>query len=289
MIAHWRFLILFALLASPLAAQETSPGGERKEPPPPTGPDRLKIDGNAEKFRRIRDNAPFPWKMKSELGDDTDQRLEELAYDEVLIHAARFTGEDLDEAARRDVPFQSLVDSERLSYRLELMRFEGRLRRLQRVEVSKQLKQEGIEAVYEAWVFPVGEGTPICAILTQLPPGLSPQKDLQKDALNRPVAVAGYYFKLLQYEQQGFDRGNPGRHKVWAAPVLIGRSLTLLPDDALVDGGLAWRTTFLPFIIGGFTLLALALVFLSWRYRRGDRAILERALQKRNQNPFENV
>ncbi len=283
-------LFLFAITLAPLAAQEVSPSANRKAPPPSTDPaDKYRIDGSEEWYLSIKDNALFPWKVKErELGKDADLYSEEFAYESALIHAAQFTHAELEAAARRDVSFGSLIDNERLSYKLELVHFEGRLRRLQRVEVTPRLKLQNVEAVYEAWVFPVGEATPMCVFISELPAGLEPQKDL-KEHLDRPVAVTGYYFKLVRYEQQGFDRSKPGKHKIWAAPVIIGRSLTLLSESDIVDAGMAWRMRFVPIAIGGFTLLALCLVYASWRYRRGDREEAERMRERRNQNPFENV
>jgi hypothetical protein len=280
-----RTLLLLMLIAPSLAAQEVSPSGEPK-PVILTGPDKYKIDTSAECFQRIRDNAPFVWKVNGP--KELDLYMEERAYEEVLLHAAKFSAEELDAHARRDVQFQSLIDTERLSFKLQLIRLEGRLQRLQRVEVNQSLKEQGIEAVYEAWIFPFGESTPVCAFVTQLPTGLAPQKDL-KETINRPVAVAGYYFKLVQYEQQRFDRNNPGKHKISGAPVLIGRSLTLLPADAGYDASSTWQSAFVPLIVAGFTGVGVILVFLSWRYRREDRAILEQSQRTRNQNPFEAV
>ena len=57
---HFRQSLMYlTLLAAPLAAQETSSSAERKEAPaaPPVGPEKYKIDGSAEMFRRIRDKG----------------------------------------------------------------------------------------------------------------------------------------------------------------------------------------------------------------------------------------
>lgn len=283
-------LLLPLLFALPLAAQETSPSATKKDESAPTNPaDKYKVDGTAEKYRKIRDAEVMPWRVTTrELGQDTDLFLEELAYEDLLLHAAKFTHEELEAHARRDIPFGSLIGGERASFRLELVRFEGRLRRLLRVDVQESMKLQGIEAVYEAWVFPTQQSDPLCFFFTQLPPGLTPMKDVMKEELNRPVAITGYYFKLAKYEQMAFDRSQPGKHKEWMAPALIGRSITLLPEDSLQDAGVTWRMTFLPIIIGGVTAMALTLVYLSWRYRRGDRAILGQR-DGRNQNPFEDT
>ena len=107
-----------------------------------------------------------------------------------------------------------------------------------------------------------------------LPAGLAPQKDL-KEPMNRPVTLAGYYFKLAQYEQQGVDRA--GKHKVWAAPAIIGKSLILVPEETLQDSvGNRWLYFGIAIAVVSVGI-ALTLAILSWRYRRMDRRILAEA------------
>src|SRR5262245_36146743 len=283
----FHFLILLMLAAGPLAAQQESPSAPRLTT------DKYKLDSTDETYRHIRDSAPFPWKVpgRRELGGelDVELKMEGFAYESVLKHAAQFSHSELEGQARRDVLFRNLIDNGRTSYKLDLIRLEGRLRRLTRIDPEPEWKLHNIEAIFEAWIFPPNETTPVCFLCTELPQGLAPQKDLTRDLLDKPVAVTGYYFKLMLYEQRAIDPKQPTKHVLWPAPVLIGRSMTLLPDGALEDGGQAWRSTFVPVAVGGFTLIALILVVLSWRYRRGDRLVRERLRNARNRNPFDGV
>src|SRR5437016_2990297 len=100
-------ILLLMLLVMPVCAQESSTEPRPEEPPPKNPADRYKIDISAECFKHIRDNAPLSWKTKGprELGGDTDLYFEERAYEEVLIHAAKFKHEELETNARRDIPF----------------------------------------------------------------------------------------------------------------------------------------------------------------------------------------
>src|SRR5262249_26313742 len=84
---------------------------------------RVRTDKDLETFRRIRDDAPFPWTVTGEKTADRidDDRMEELAYDEVLRHARQFTTAELEQAARRDVSRADLVVPARLSYKFELV------------------------------------------------------------------------------------------------------------------------------------------------------------------------
>jgi hypothetical protein len=253
--------------------------------------DKFKIDRSTEPFRSVRDNAPFAWAIKGTINSaDTrlDMRLEESAYDLLLFHASRFSQPELEEYARRDVSFTDLIGNNRLSFQYDVVYLEGRMRRLRKADVTQYLKDHGVANVYEAWIFPGQEQTPFCVFLTELPPGVEAQSDLNKP-MNLTVAIAAYSFKLCIYEQQKIDKSSPGgKHALWAAPALIGKSFRVLSAPIESDGGISWRMTFGPVVIAGFTALAICLVALAWYYRRGDRAILDAAAEIRNKNPFEN-
>jgi hypothetical protein len=284
-----RILMLTCLTAH---AQQSSDS----VPPVPSTGDSIKLDpASDECFRKIRDREKLAWRKMTRVEEGSDDELqrqfEEIAYEKLLIHAAKFPQAELEAAARRDLPFGSLLadGGELASRRLELVSFDGTLKHLVRVDNLVNLKNAGIKNVYEAYVFPKGNATPICLFLTELPPGLEPMKDVQKETLNVPVRITGYFFKLMYYEQRAVHEDDPNRHKLWMAPVLVGKSLTLLNADDLREPETGWKTTFLPLVIGGILATGVLLVWCSWRYRRGDQAILEKALEKRNQNPFDNV
>jgi hypothetical protein len=276
-----------SVIILPAAGQEESPSELKLKADPSN---RFQLDKTAEPFRSIRDNARFAWTYT--LADVppemiVDLKMEEMAYDFLLHHASKFKEAELQDYARRDVSWGDLRGSGRLGYKLEVIRIEGALRRLRQCDATAYLRSQGIETVYEAWIFPRREiDEPVCVFLTELPPGLQPQKDLAKELPSYWVSVAGYSFKLAQYEQQ---RLVGRKHVIGAAPVLVSKSLTVLsfPDDQ--DGGAAWRTAFLPYVIAGFGGVGLSLVGLAWWYRRGDRAVLATSSGIRNQNPFENV
>jgi hypothetical protein len=283
------FMLLIAVsIALPAAAQDQSTSELKLTA---DAADRFKLDKNALPYRDIRDNAKLAWAYTS-LADVTPQMIvemkhEEQAYDFLLHQASKFSQAELEAYARRDVTWGDLRGNNRLSFKMDVIYMEGALRRLRKCDTTPYLKEQGIEAVYEAWIFPRREiDEPVCIFLTQLPPGIEPQKDLSKEMPSYWVAVAGYSFKLFQYEQQRLVGRN---HKLGAAPALMAKSFTVLATPADQDGGAAWRTEFLPYVIAGFTGVGLSLAGLAWWYRRGDKAVLAAANGIRNQNPFENV
>lgn len=286
-----------ALLGGPAAAQAPdppppttqSPSGRVEAPPPadpPTGAAKYAIDKRLMMFQKIRDDAIFPWTDTEprQLADLPDDQLEERAYDEVIRHARQFTTAELEQHARRDVQIKDLYTNGRLTYKLELLGFEGWLRRLRKAEPTETMKASGITDLYEAWVFPDGSAdAALCVFVTELPPGLAPQTSL-KDTLSQRVSVAGYFFKLLRYESGMKSREEVGKNLTRRAPVLMGRSLTVLDEPA--GAGTVWRESFIPLVVGGVGLVAFALFGLSWYFRRGDAAVRREIQNKLTNNPF---
>lgn len=66
----------------------------------------------------------------------------------------------------------------------------------------------------------------------------------------------------------------------------MGRSLTLLEEP--MSGGAAWRQSFLPLVVGGVATMALAIIGLSWYFKRGDAALKRELDRNQKVNPFQN-
>jgi hypothetical protein len=238
-------------------------------------PDRYKIDSDRFQFTQVRDGVP----VRSE----SENRDEYETYNDVLLHARQFTADELERAAYRDVTFADLLGKARDDYRFKLLYFEGRLKRLRRMEPTRPLAAAGVKDLYEAWVFPRNGTDPMCVLTTELPPGLESGPTDFEPA--RPVAVAGYFFKVISYEATEKDPKDPTRQRRRLAPLLMAKSLTLLPEPE-ADGGRAWRTGFLPGMLGVMAAIAAVVLGLTFWFRRGDRAA-RRALDRRDRNPFE--
>ncbi len=264
-----------------------SPGQPPEESPQSEGAAKYRIEKNLTMFRAITDDAIFPWADTGarNLSDAIPDEMEARAYDEVLRHARQFTAAELEQHARRDVTAKDLYTNGRLSYKLDLIYFEGWLRRLRRTEPSEVLKESGITNVYEAWIFPDGNIDPVCVFVTELPPGLEASAN-QRDPINRWVSVAGYYFKTFRYEANQISKDELGKHTTRRAPALMGRSLTL--QDEPESAGTAWRQSFLPLVVGGAATMAFAIIGLSWYFRKTDSVIKDEIERNRNGNPFAN-
>lgn len=243
---------------------------------PPVGPDLKNpaaLDRNLRVFKYIRDNAPI---SKGE-----ENWEETTAWNRVLLHARRFSPEELEQLARTDLTFAELFKDVRRDYKLDLVKFEGRLISLKKLEPTQALRSAGVEAVYEGWLVPANEpnGNPICVLFTDRPEGVEPE-----GRVNRWVTFAGFSFKLLQYESGEKRKDDPTKYVWKKAPLLLGRAVIVRPDPDSATA-VSWQ---------GFAAIATAVVLtllvfalgLSWWYRTGDRRVRNEMAAARAQNPF---
>jgi hypothetical protein len=254
------------LIGRSLQMRKDAPSGSDSKNP-------AALDKTLRVFRHIRDNAPIA------RGEENWEEV--TAWNRVLLHAHRFSPEELETNARTDLTFYDLFKDIRRDYQLELVKFEGRLIQLKKVEPSKKLRAAGIETAYEGWLVPRDEprGNPICIVFTDVPEGIEPV-----GRVNRWVSFAGYSFKLLQYESGERDRYDPAKNVWKKAPLLIGRAVIIRPDPESTAsfswGGFATVATIV------VVVLVVAGLSLSWWYRRGDRGAHREISATRTRNPF---
>jgi hypothetical protein len=281
-VSLWPYLMAVCLLAPSVLAQPTPPTSTA--PPTVEKPkqlpikERIKLDTDKLNFSYVRDDTPVM--------SEKDNQQEFDAYNEVLIHARQFSIDELLTNAKTDVTFADLLNKTRRDFQFKLILIEGRLKRLRSLEPNRPLREAGITELYEGWIFPREAGIhmhdPICVLLTELPPGLSPQMEYMPAKL---VRFPGYSFKLMRYESQDPDVKNPGQGKVRRAPLIMGRTLIVDPDPDN-DGGRPWRTVFVPGILLAIVVIGGAVLFFSLYYNRGDKVYKTSQEERLKQNPF---
>lgn len=243
-------------------------------PGPPTAD--IRIDPNLKVLEGIKDDAPLvPY------GDS----LEVAARDRVILHASRFTAAELEAAANPELSYPDLFHPHRLNNRMAIVRFEGRMRMLRAIQPDARLRNAGITTLYQGWLTPKNEpnGNPITFLITELPAGVEPQP-ADAPPIDRWATVAGYSFKLIQYETSEKRQDDPTRNVWKRAPLLIGRSITLREEPPLPS---RWGSEFVPIVTGAILLLVGTALGLSWWFRRGDRAAKQSMEAVRNRNPFD--
>jgi hypothetical protein len=235
---------------------------------------QIPIDAGLQVFKGIKDDARIA------KGDENWQ--EAVAWNRVLLHARRFSPEELEANARTDLKFADLFESVRKDYKLQLIQFEGRLLMVRKMEPSQKLRAAGLTAAYEGWIAPKDEprGNPICAIFTDPPP-----EGMELGRVNKWVTFAGYSFKLLHYESGELRQDDPSRHVTKKAPLLIGRAIVLRPDPEAgspVTWGAFWNVA-----LGSLALLVVIAGGITWWFRRGDKRAQTEIETHRVRNPFQ--
>lgn len=203
----------------------------------------------------------------TELPTLSENREEYYAYNHFVLWARKFNPEQLAQHSRKELTWRLLFGRDRTRYRGELVRVEGRLKRLIWIGSNKALEAQGVKDLYEAWIF--GReyfSNPTCVIVSELPPGLEPAEDI-RDLI---VYVDGFYFKRYKYRAVNDTR---------LAPLVIGRTLVIHRPTAMQvrPGESAFDRLFLPTLLTvlfGMVLLAFGL---QWWFRRGDRRALSTA------------
>jgi hypothetical protein len=217
----------------------------------------IEIDKSLKVFKGIKDDA--------RIGNGSENWEEAVAWNRVLLHARRFSAEELEANARTDLKFADL--------------FEGRLLMVRKMELSQKLRSAGVEVAYEGWLAPQNEprGNPVCVVFTDpLPEGLEPGR------VNKWVSFAGYSFKLMRYESGERDKDDHNVTK--RTPLILGRAIIpqLDPDR---PSSVTWSAFVQVALVVIFGLVGIAGA-LTWWFRRGDKRSKEEITAQRSKNPF---
>lgn len=269
----------FGLVGGWVSGQEPTP-----VPPPQTKAeskfenkcDRFRLDKDKFDFGKVEDDSPV--RGEDELGGH-----EYRTYNDILLRIREFPVNELEECARKGLAFRDLVKDVRRDYQFELVYFKGRLKRLREAKPNRPLAEGGVKALYECWVFPDDAADPMCVVTTELPEGLTPAKEYSP---GKPVAFAGYSFKLMQYESSQPNPKDPSQFVRRRAPLILAKTLTLLPGPEPYDDK-KWRDGFIPGILALLGVVVAVILGLTWWFGRGAKN-LQREINERyeKQNPF---
>ena len=222
------FAVLVAVCALGIGAQPPDPNIDDRPPLPPEEPKRPAV---AAQFR-----YPNPTRrIFAKIEDDVPVRSEKQNPDEynawtdviLTVKDEKKSAADFEAAATRDLtPDDLLKANNRKHFRLELVRFEGKLTKVRKLDATKALKDIGIQSVFEGWLVPDDESpaNPVGVVFTDLPAGVEPAAEM-----DRRVSFAGYFFKTMAYPGPDYNAETDTLEggKGWKlTPLLVGRSVT---------------------------------------------------------------
>lgn len=213
----------------------------------------------------IKDNSGIP---PAQSGD-----LELDAYFAFLIAAHRTPEAVMQKYAREDVSYAHLF-TQPATYRGEVVKLEGKLRRIRKFEAPATMKDKGIPYLYEGWIFYKTLGAnPFCILFTELPKGFRVAEEMEID-----VKFAGYFYKKYRYTPADQPAGRKNYKR--EAPLLIGHAImaaeggqVIYPDERPDTN---WARTFLPLFVGAIFSVVMAVFLLMIWTRRADRVIHKR-------------
>lgn len=181
---------------------------------------------------------------------------------------------------REDISYAHLF-TQPATYRGEVVKLEGQLRRIRKFEAPATMKDKGIPYLYEGWIFYKSLGAnPFCILFTELPKGFRVAEEMEVD-----VKFAGYFYKKYRYTPADQPTGRKNYKR--EAPLLIGHAIVtaeggqaIYPDERPDTN---WAKTFLPLFVGAIFSVVVGVFLLMIWTRRADRVIHKRlsALQPR--------
>lgn len=171
------------------------------------------------------------------VASEKENRSEYDAWVSTVLHARKFTTTELEEHGARDlIPLDlHMVRSFRTRIRYELLRFDGKLVSMRRLDAPQYFKDNPelkITELYEARFVPLNESplTPMSIVFLDLPDAFADvAKKPFKEWVDREVwvAAAGFYFKTMSV---------PGPNGTTVSvPVVVGKSITPLSGPPAVE------------------------------------------------------
>jgi hypothetical protein len=270
----WLFgVVLAGLVGAAVLAESPEP-----EKPSANDPKRFAFDKDRQYLLRVLDFHPLRIG-----GQDAKAANEKAPFEDLVLHAHGFTQDELLSAARTDVSYGNMASKDDLAreeVRFELVRVEGKLKRLQRMGSPDRLREAGIPELYEAWIFTDARPRdPLCVILSEPPEGVEPAVDITPTV---PVVTAGYFFKIVEYPSNEPNPEDSTRTLYRRAPLLVGRSAVVDRAAAPPPSSVTSLVT-VSLVLGGAVLVAV--LAMTYWFRRSDTGA-RRVNALRRRNPY---
>ena len=191
------------------------------------------------------------------------------AYYAILAKARDLPPSLLEQAARDDISYTVLmVDPD--DFRGRLLTIEGDVKRLVKFPAGRNAN--GIEELYEAWLFTRDSGNdPYRVVCTSLPAGIPQGGQLTKSV---HVRVTAYFFKREGYVAQ---------HGLHTAPLLLAKRMRWFPPRATKLQELGP----VPFVVGFVLLISVAFGLAVSRFSAGGKAVQHNRWQRITEAPEE--
>lgn len=220
---------------------------------------------NEEWLSLIKDNTAMPRMVGPRLPHEIpkDDWATYNLYGQALVYASQTPQEAFVKSAEENkyIFFSHLWNAPQ-KHRGKVVTVRGRLVKLEKLDATLNARKEGVQHLYEGWVFGQTKGaTPYCIQFITLPKNLEPAEQMREE-----VVFHGYFIKKVKF------RGGDGKDHV--SPLLIGATVRKMDVKELADEEAAATTPFsiTTLLIAACLVGAVTVVMLAMNrfFRRSD-------------------
>ena len=200
-----------------------------------------------------------------------DGGAESEVYSHFLIRSFFTSPKAFESGVRNDLTYTHLLGYPE-KYRGEVVRVEGRLLRINHYPPPDEVLREGVNTLYEAYIFnEVFGASPYCVVFTNWPDDL-PRSYLGQAKIKDIVRVgtSGYFVKTYKY------KASDGRNTERESPLVVTHSLSYEKPPESIGDRRDWVHTWLYAFIGSLGALVMGVLGVTYWYRRNDTATRRR-------------
>src|SRR5262245_2637337 len=228
----------------------------------------------------IVDGRPFPdlrGRAKDELPKSALPTYN--AYCQALIYSFQLPPDAFRKSAREngDIKFPHLWNEPKIN-RGKVIPVQGRLIRVRKWDAPWPAKKEGIQHVYEGWLYgDTKNATPYCLIFTVLPDGVPVTEKMRRQA-----SFEGYFLGRFRFRVGSIDE-----QRDVDIPLFIGPTIRVAEETATPIDDTPFSLVVLVGMVALLVGLVAVIIGISWWFRKGDSAIQTKLAARREQQTLE--
>ena len=198
---------------------------------------------------------------------------ESVVYNQFLKRAFFTSPKAFASGVKTDLTYTHLLgDPER--YRGEVVRIDGRLLRINKFPPPHEVQEEGVSALYEAYIFNESFGSsPYCVVFTNWPEHL-PLSYLGQAKIKDTVRVRtdGYFVKTYKY------KASDGRNTERELPLVVTHTLQFEKPPEVVTDRREWVYLWMYGFMAALGALVVGVLGVTYWYRRNDLSTRRRLM-----------
>lgn len=201
------------------------------------------------------------------------------AFCEALIYSFQLPPDVFKKSAKEnvDIKFPQLWNEPKIN-RGKVIPVQGRLIRVRKWGAPWPAKKEGIQDVYEGWLYgDTKHSTPYVLIFAVLPEGVPVTEKIRRQA-----SFEGYFLGRFR-----FRVGPIGEQSDMDIPLFIGPTIRVAPEETVPLDDTPFSFVVLVGVVALLVGLVGVIIGISWWFQKGDNAIQTKLAARREQQTLE--